>query len=77
MEKVGPFQVLSLGSWIVIVCLNHINSIIVLSEEEEEEEDDDNLSMTTNRRSKIPWKVLYPHIRTHVFLIYLFAFEHY
>ncbi|XP_054623345.1 ATP-binding cassette sub-family C member 9 isoform X1 [Dunckerocampus dactyliophorus] len=26
-------------------------------EEEEEEEDDDNLSMTTNRRSKVPWKV--------------------
>ncbi|AWO98299.1 putative ATP-binding cassette sub-family C member 9-like [Scophthalmus maximus] len=26
-------------------------------EEEVEEEDDDNMSMTTNRRSKIPWKV--------------------
>ncbi|XP_040885934.1 ATP-binding cassette sub-family C member 9 isoform X2 [Toxotes jaculatrix] len=31
-------------------------------EEEVEEEDDDNLSMTTNRRSKIPWKVCWCYL---------------
>uniref|UniRef100_A0A3P8TTJ1 ATP-binding cassette, sub-family C (CFTR/MRP), member 9 n=1 Tax=Amphiprion percula TaxID=161767 RepID=A0A3P8TTJ1_AMPPE len=31
-------------------------------EEEEEEEDDDNMSMTTNRRSKIPWKVCWCYL---------------
>ncbi|XP_069030805.1 ATP-binding cassette sub-family C member 9 [Embiotoca jacksoni] len=31
-------------------------------EEEEEEEDDDNLSMTTNRRSKIPWRVCWCYL---------------
>ncbi|XP_071374324.1 ATP-binding cassette sub-family C member 9 isoform X1 [Centroberyx affinis] len=31
-------------------------------EEEEEEEDDDNLSMTTSRRSKIPWKVCWRYL---------------
>uniref|UniRef100_A0A4W6D001 ATP-binding cassette, sub-family C (CFTR/MRP), member 9 n=1 Tax=Lates calcarifer TaxID=8187 RepID=A0A4W6D001_LATCA len=31
-------------------------------EEEEEEEEDDNLSMTTNRRSKIPWKMCWCYL---------------
>ncbi|XP_029317557.1 ATP-binding cassette sub-family C member 9 isoform X1 [Cottoperca gobio] len=31
-------------------------------EEEEEEEDDDNMSITTNRRSKIPWRVCWCYL---------------
>lgn len=70
------WQTFQVGSWCVIVCLNHINLIIVLSEEEEEEEDDDNMSMTANRRSKIPWKVFYPYSPTHAVFIDLFALDH-
>ncbi|KAM9406125.1 ATP-binding cassette sub-family C member 9-like isoform 5-T5 [Salvelinus alpinus] len=45
-------------------------------EEEEEEEDDDNMSMTTSRRSKIPWRVCWQYLSSGGFLmVFLMVFS--